>query len=69
MKRFEFLPQFTGCKLEILWCPIFTPMEILLGRVKMEHIPFLDQVCPAFNPNCGVNNISLKAIFLISKSN
>ena len=44
--------------LGILWCPIFTPLVILLGEIKMRHliftVLFLLQVCPVFTPNCGV---------------
>ena len=40
--------------LEILWCPVFTPTVILLGRVKMGHVPFLPQVYPVFTTNCEV---------------
>ena len=38
--------------LEILWCLIFTPLVILLSRVKTQ----------------GKNMTSLKKIFLMSKS-
>ena len=40
--------------LEVLWCPKFTPLVILLGRAKMEHVPFLPQMCPIFTPYCRV---------------
>lgn len=32
--------------LEILWCPIFAPVVIVLG-----FVPFLPQVCPVFIAN------------------
>ena len=38
--------------LEILWGPIFTPLVIKLGGVKMGCVQFLPQVCPAFTPTC-----------------
>ena len=47
--------------LEIIWCPVFTPLVILLGGVKTGHVPFLSQVCLVFYPK------SLKAVFLTSK--
>ena len=40
--------------LEILWCPIFTLLVILLDGLKMGCVPFLPQVCPTFNPNCVI---------------
>ena len=50
--------------LEILWGPIFTPLVIKLGGVKMGCVQFLPQVCPAFTPTCVAKNmISLKTIF------
>ena len=50
--------------LEILWCPVFTPMVILLGGVKMGHLPFLSQVCPVFTKNHGVKQDIFKSNFL-----
>ena len=29
--------------LKSLWCPIFTPLAILLGQVKMRYVRFLPQ--------------------------
>ena len=29
--------------LEILWCPTYMPLVILLGGVKMQHDPFVPQ--------------------------
>ena len=54
--------------LEILWCPIFTLLEFLMGGVKMESVPFLPQVCPVFTLNCGVKTGHLKVLFFKSKS-
>ena len=39
---------------EILWCPIFTQLLILLGGIKIGCVPFLPQVCLVFTPNYGV---------------
>ena len=50
--------------LEILWCPIFTPLVILQGEVKMGLALFLLQVCPIFTPNCEIKTGYLESNFL-----
>ena len=40
--------------LEILWCPNFTPLVILLGGVKMGHVSILPWLCPFSTPNFRV---------------
>ena len=55
--------------LEILWGPIFTPLVIKLGGVKMGCVQFLPQVCPAFTPTCVAKKHDIfKNNFLISES-